>query len=110
MAFRDAQVNIEPGRPAIVVVQDNSVTSAAIAASAYWVRSTALATQNDPTKDYAAEKRYEGVAGAIRQGRGRDGVAGTVGALIVGVGNNDPVLKRGLVSTDANGVDTVTIG
>ena len=115
MAFNSDNVRITtlPGGnqgPGLIILHDPSATSAVIAASAYFVRATALATRNDTLKDEAVLKRYEAMAGQIRAGRGRAKRAATdVGAVLIAVGSSDPVQKKLAVSTDANGVDTVVV-
>ena len=115
MAFNSdgVRVNIYPAGnqgPGLVILHDPGSTSAQIANNAFFARGTALATRGDTDKDNAVQKRYAGIAGMVKAGRGRDKTAATdAGGVLIAAGSNDPVMKRLAVSTDAAGADTIRV-
>ena len=114
MAFNSDDVRIVtlPGGnqgPGLVILHDAAVASNTIN-TAYFARRTALASRGDEAKDYAVQKRYAAIAGQVKAGRGRDKTgASDVGAVLVAVGNNAPVMARLRVTTSADGLDTITV-
>lgn len=129
MAFPDAKVTVVPGLnrgPALVILHDPTTTAAVIAASgngrANWYFSGVNALPNlhkalrERTEaDYAVQRRYDSILGAVKNGRDRPAnellvpstatqtVRGaiqnlsknTIGAVLIAIGSDaTPVMKR----------------
>ena len=115
MAFNADNVRITtlPGGnqgAGLVILHDSGATSAQIAANAYFVRGTALASRGDEEKDFAVLKRYNAIVGQVKAGRPRGQTGATdVGAVLVAVGSSDPTMKKLAVETNADGVDTIKV-
>ena len=109
MAFHSSGTRITavPGAnsaPGLVIIHDSTVTSANINTT-YFVRTTALPATGDVEEQESRRKRYEAIVGQVQAGRGRgqDTAGTTIGAALIAIGNNDPVLKRLAVDDDDNG-------
>ena len=115
MAFTDAKVVCMPGgnsAPGLVIVFDPTVPSADIAepttatARTYFSRVNALPRQFSLPDDRLKQdehdlKTYEGLIGMVKSGRPEprkrltnNESKSTIGAVLMAVGNTDPVFKR----------------